>query len=151
MNINNYSRNKIIYYEKIVKNILKIKNNLNNSNNDILITDIAFCMSDIANDKVIVNNKIEKKFNYLIKNTIVQSIHQINQISSYKKKEFCNNYNESNNRIGLKLSKIETEIIQDILRDLINFDLFYEMCLKCNNNNNNQTRNICVRFCPPLI
>ena len=126
---NNYSRNKVVYYEKFIKNLLC--NNEANINNS-LITDIAFNISEIANDKALVNKYIEKKLNFLIKNTIQQSIHEIKIIPDYEKNNFS--------RIGLKLpSQTEKEVIQTILGEEIKSSSFYEICLN--------TRNFCAHFC----
>ena len=158
INISNYSKNKTINYEKSIKAILfNDNNNKSNNNNNNLLTDIAFAMSEIANDKILVNKYIEKKMNYLIKNTIYQMVQQINPISNYK-------FNK-NSQIGIKLSAIEKEIIEkNILNNVINFNIFYEIYLKGinnnndddnddddgNNNNNINKRKFCIHFCNSL-
>ena len=152
MTTNCYSRNKIINYEKFIKMVLFNRKNNDNNFNEDLITNIAFHMSEIANDQILVNKYIEKKIKSLIVNTMLQTIDQITPVSEYEKKEFSDN-NSNYSRVGLKLSQIEKELIQHKLQDSINSNLFYEICLKCNddngNSNNKTTRNICVHFCLP--
>ena len=143
MTLNNFSRNKIITYEKIIKTILCDDDvNLNQT----LITDMAFHMSEIANDKTLVHKLVEKKINYLIENTLLNTIAQINCIPNYEVRD------DLDSRIGLKLSRGERDVIQSLLNEPINSKLFYEISLKNNNNNeeDDQTpRNVCVRFCSP--
>ena len=155
MTSNDFSKTKIINYEKVIKAALYNYNNNNNNNNDddddddgnnnkfnkTLISDMAFHMSEIANDKKLVNKYIEKKLNYLITNTMQNTISRVNLIPDYEKPDL-------NSRIGLKLSQIEREIIQTILNETINLNLFYEISLK-SSNNDQTTRNICVHFCSP--
>ena len=67
----------------------------------------------------------------------------------YKKKEFSKS-NSDYAQVGLKISQIENELLQDFTNNEIDFEKFYEIHLNNNNNNNNNnnTRNICVHFCP---
>ena len=153
-----YSKNKVTTCEKNLIKILsnndnsksKTRNNNNNNNNNlynnnILITDIAFNISEIGNDNNLIYKYIEKKLKYMIKETIKNVVYQIELISDYEKKDL-------NSKIGLKLTLIEKESLEEILNDVINLysKSFYEIKLKYNNNNNNNnnftTRNFCTHL-----
>ena len=151
-----YSKTKTTSYEKKLikilsedngnddddKNIIKIRKKRNCKRmNDNLLGDIAFEMSNISSDELLVSKYIKRKMKYMIRNTICNSIDKLELVPDYEKKDL-------NSNIGLKLSLLDEKILEDITGNKIEKDnskKFYEMVLKYNNND--KKRKFCVHLC----
>ena len=145
-----YSKNKQVSYEKKLKKILETDNNNKMKikkkeiieTNDKIIKNIAFEMSNISNDKLSIYKYIEKPINYIINNTIRNSINKMKLIPDFEKRDI--NFN-----IGLKLSLFEKKILQDIIgKDIEKWDFnkFYEIYFNNFFNNEKMTK-FCTHLC----
>lgn len=145
-----YSKNKQVSYEKKLKKILETDNNNKMKikkkeiieTNDKIIKNIAFEMSNISNDKLSIYKYIEKPINYIINNTIRNSINKMELIPDFEKRDI--NFN-----IGLKLSLFEKKILQDIIgKDIEKWDFnkFYEIYFNNFFNNEKMTK-FCTHLC----
>ena len=156
-----YSKTKATSYEKRLIKILsedhnndntqlkkKRKSSSNNNNlNSKLLEDVAFEMSNISSDDVLITKYIKKKLRYIIKNTIHNSVDKMAIIPNYEKKNL-------NSKIGLKLSILDQKILEEIMGKKIekkNSKKFYEMVLKYNNDNNEKKRKFCVHLSTPTF
>ena len=152
-----YSKTKATSYEKrLIKILSEDNDNIDNTQlkkkrnkilNSKFLEDVAFEMSNISSDDVLVTKYIKKKLRYIIKNTIHNSVDKMVIIPNYEKKNL-------NSKIGLKLSILDQKILEEIMGKKIEKKYssknFYEMVLKYNNNNEKK-RKFCVHLSTPQL